>query len=569
MRDMLGDAKLQPLRLVSGLVLFTFAFSHFANHASGLISLDAANTFQDWRISITRSAIVRVILPIAAVLHIALGLYKLSSRRTLRMPTWELVQIATGILVPVLLIPHVVAITYFTTKTDYFYSYTSVAFNLWPGQAILQSVLLLVVWVHGCIGLHFWLRTKKWYDHFRLGLVGAAVALPVLALTGFLSVAREAHALFADPAALAKARIDLSWPTPDIIMAMHKVRDLAWAIYAVVIATVVAILAARGVKLRAAPTVAVSYSGGPTVKSAIGSSILEISRMNRVPHTSICGGRARCSTCRVRVDHGALGLARPEPAEQATLSRIGAPPNVRLACQVRPKTAITVTRLVTPEAGPGVRRVPDALDASGIEKQLAVLFLDVRGFTQISEHRLPFDVVFLLNQFFATVGAAIRNQNGWIDKYMGDGLMAVFGSDAGLDAGCRQAIEAARAIDLALDDLNVRLRAELADGLKIGIGIHAGPVVLGQIGDIGSTALTVIGRTVNEASRFEALTKDKGCQLILSRIVVEKAGLQIPHGAFEAVEIRGTSTPIEIFAAKAARDLPQPVQTAIKQKAMA
>ncbi len=569
MRDILSNSKLQPLRLISGLVLFAFAFSHFANHATGLISLDAANTFQDWRISITRSAIVRVILPTAALIHIALGLYKLSSRRTLRMPAWEWVQIATGILVPVLLIPHVVAITYFTTKTDYFYSYTSVAFNLWPGQAILQSVLLLVVWVHGCIGLHFWLRSKKWYAQYRLALVGAAVALPVLALTGFLSVAREAHAMFADPAALAKARIDLSWPTPDIVIAMHQVRDQAWAIYSVVIAAVVAILAVRGVRVRTAPTVAVSYSGGPSVKSAIGSTILEISRMNRVPHTSICGGRARCSTCRVRIDHGVRGLAGPEPAEQATLTRIGAPPNVRLACQVRPKTAITVTRLVTPETGPGVRRVPDALDASGIEKQLAVLFLDVRGFTQISEHRLPFDVVFLLNQFFATVGAAIRNQNGWIDKYMGDGLMAVFGSDTGLDTGCRQAIEAARAIDLALDDLNVRLSAELADGLKIGIGIHAGPVVLGQIGDIGSTALTVIGRTVNEASRFEALTKEKGCQLILSRIVAEKAALQIPPDIFEAVEIRGTSTPIEILTVKAARNLPHPARATAKHEVVA
>ncbi len=556
MIDAFSDPRLQPVRLLSGLILFAFAFSHFANHACGLIGLNAANEVQDWRVAVTQSPAVRVLLPAAALTHMVLGLGKLAARRTWRMPAWEWLQIASGILVPALLIPHVTAITYFANATGYFYSYTSVTYLMWPTQALWQSALLLIVWLHGCIGLHFWLRTKRWYGRARPVLLGMAVAIPILALAGFLSAAREAHVLLADPSALAKARTEFSWPDTTVVAAMYGVRDTAWSLYATVFALAIATYALRNVLAGQAATVAVSYAGGPTVKAAIGSSLLEISRLNRVPHMSVCGGRARCSTCRVRIDHGAEGLDPPEPIEQGTLTRIGAPANVRLACQLRPTGAIGVTRLVAPAAGSGLRRVPQSTEGGGVEKAVAILFLDVRGFTKISENRLPFDVVFLLNQFFATTGEAIRAQDGWIDKYMGDGLMAVFGHDAGLAAGCRQAIETARAIDLALDGLNSRLTAEIAGGLKIGIGIHAGPVVIGQIGDAGSAALTVIGSTVNEASRLEALTKDKGCQLILSRKVAEQSGLAIPAGGTETVQVRGTGTPIEIIVVKSARDLP-------------
>jgi adenylate cyclase len=563
------DPQLQPLRLISGLVLFAFAASHFVNHAVGLIGLDAANAVQDWRLAATQSTAGRILLPLAAFIHIGLGLGKLAARRTLRMPRWEWLQIASGILVPILLIPHVVAITYFANRSGYFYSYTSVAYAIWPAQALWQSALLLVVWLHGCIGLNYWLRTKRWYGAARLWLLVAAVAVPLLALTGFLSAAREAHGLLADPAALAAARSSLHWPDAAVVADMLEVRSTSWAIYGGVLALVVLTLTFRHLAARRAPSVAVSYAGGPSVRAAIGSSLLEISRMHGIPHASVCGGRARCSTCRVHVDQGADAIAPPEPVERTTLQRIGAPPNVRLACQLRPTTDIVVTRLVTPSAQATTRIRPGALHVGGVEKQVAILFLDVRGFTRMSENRLPFDIVFLLNQFFAAVGEAIRSESGWIDKYMGDGLMAVFGHDTDVATGCRQALRAARAIDLALDGLNQRLSAEIADGIRIGIGIHAGPVVIGRIGDTDSAALTVIGRTVNEASRLEALTKEKGCQLILSRTVAEHAGLAMTAGAGETIDVRGSTARIDIVMIAAARDLPRKEPEATEERVSA
>ena len=555
MIDALASPRLQPLRLISGLILFAFAFLHFTNHAAGLIGLAEMNAVQDWRIAVTHAMPVRILLLAAILTHMLLGLGKLATRRTLRLPPWEWLQILSGLLIPALLIPHVIAITYLSTYTPFFYSYTSLAYLLWPGSAAWQSILLLIVWTHGCIGLNFWARTKQWYPKLKLPLLAAAVALPILALTGFVSAAREAHALYADPAALAQARTQLSWPAAATSQIIREWRDTAWGLYAAVLALVLATYAVRHTIARRVPAVAVSYAGGPVVKTPVGASLLEISRRHGIPHTSVCGGRARCSTCRVRIDHGNRGLPETGPVEQATLNRIGAPPNVRLACQLRPTSDISVTRLVAPAGVATLERVPHLSETGGVEKYVAVLFLDLRGFTKLSENRLPFDIVFLLNQFFATVGEAIRSHDGWIDKYMGDGLMAVFGRDAGIENGCRQALLAARDIDLTLDIVNQRLATEISEGLRIGIGIHAGPVVIGQIGDSHSAALTVIGQTVNEASRLEALTKEKGCQLILSKIVADHAGLDASAGAVTTVEVRGSGTPIEIIMIEAAREL--------------
>ncbi len=556
MLDFFFSPRLQPLRLASGLVLFAFALSHFLNHAVGLVGVAAMNQVQDWRLVVTHSPIGSGVLAAAAVTHIVLGLGKLAARRTLAMPPWEGLQIASGVLVPALLIPHIASVAYLSRTTDFFYSYTSVAYLLWPERVLWQTCLLLVVWLHGCIGLNYWLRTKRWYAKVAPVLLGAAILVPVLALTGFMAAARELHVMFADPAALAKARADLSWPDAAARQAAGQVRDLGWTIYGGILALVLLAYVLRYLKQRTVTAVQVNYAGAQTIRTSIGPTLLEMSRMHRVPHTSVCGGRARCSTCRVRVDRSAGLLAPPEMGELATLMRINAPGNVRLACQLRPVTDITVTRLVSPGGVNMARGTGASPEADGVERQVAILFLDVRGFTRLSENRLPFDVVFLLNQFFATVGEAIKAEGGWIDKYMGDGLMAVFGRDTGVEEGCRQSLAAARTIDTALEHLNRRLAPEIPEGIRIGIGIHAGPVVIGRIGHDDSAALTVVGRTVNEASRLEALTKEKNCQLVLSAAVASAAGLPLTAFPSEQVEVRGTGTPIVVLLVAAARTLP-------------
>ena len=152
------------------------------------------------------------------------------------------------------------------------------------------------------------------------------------------------------------------------------------------------------------------------------------------------------------------------------------------------------------------------------------MFLDMREFTQLSRSRLPYDVVFILNEFFAAAGSTIHTHGGWIDKFLGDGLLAIFGQQHGVETGSRQALRAARAIDLALDHVNAKLAMDIGRPLRVGIGIHAGPLLLGRIGYGEAVDLTVIGNAVNVASRLEGVAKEKGFQIVMSAEVAEHAG---------------------------------------------
>jgi adenylate cyclase len=258
--------------------------------------------------------------------------------------------------------------------------------------------------------------------------------------------------------------------------------------------------------------------------------------MNGIPHLSVCGGRARCSTCRVEVLEGGENLPEPNGAEANTLAGINAGPKVRLACQLRPTYPITINLLLRP--GGQTRK---SEEGQGVERTLAVLFLDVRGFTAMSQDKLPYDVVFIRNRLFADLG---------------DGLMAVFGRDTGAADGCQRAIRAARKIDLALDQVNQELESELDEPLKIGMGLHVGSLVLGEIGHDHTAAMTVIGRTVNAASRLESATKDMQCQFVMSTEAANLAGLDLKGLKTRSVTVRGLTKPLRVVSVESARHLP-------------
>src|SRR5262249_22201710 len=153
---------------------------------------------------------------------------------------------------------------------------------------------------------------------------------------------------------------------------------------------------------------------------------LEASRMAGIPHASVCGGRGRCSTCRTKVEGLREAIPPPAPEELKVLHRVGAAPDVRLACQLRPHGELRATPLLRDngQARDGFR-CPGYLQ--GAECEIAILFADLRAFTQLSERKLPYDLVFLLNRYFAEMGHAVEAAGGRIDKFIGDGVMALFG----------------------------------------------------------------------------------------------------------------------------------------------
>ena len=552
MNALTSGNRAQRLRLVSGLVLFTFAAAHFSNHALGIWSVEAMETAQQWRTAVTRSLPGFLILTSALVLHIALGLYKLVGRESWRMPLWEAAQIGLGLAIPFFLLPHIVftgvAHNLFGFDDRYFNSLN----NIWPGVAWQQSALLLLVWTHGCVGLHFWLRLSPTYRLIAPVLLVVAVLVPTLGLAGFIVAARDVEAaVAANPAAGAfMAREDL--------LVLFNLSNLLKTGTVAVWIILLAVLLFRLVRrYYASGKISIAYAAGPAVRTMPGPTLLEISRLSGVPHAAVCGGRARCSTCRVNIEMGEDGLPLAGPAEAATLKRIGAEAGVRLACQIRPVGNMRVTRMVKPTVTRGEpRRIAADPETAGVERTMAVLFFDIRNFTTFSDERLPYDTVFLLNRLFAEVGEAIQQSGGWIDKYLGDGLMAIFGRNETAEQSCRQALQAAKRIDAALERVNAELLQEIGTPLRIGVGLHAGPLVLGHIGHEASAALTVIGRTVNVASRLEGLTKEHGVQLVISLDLLETAGVDVSGFTTETVTVRGSSAPIRIALVDKGADLP-------------
>lgn len=528
------------IRLYSGLILFVFAGGHLINHALGLVSIEAMEAMQGYRYKIWRNWLGTILLYGALLLHIVFALWKFVQRRSWRMKPWESVQLIFGLSIPFLLWGHILAtrMSYQVFGADD--SYSSILVTMWPNAGYSQGILMVLVWVHGCIGIHFWLRLKPWYPRTIWLMNSAAVIVPVLAYAGFAVAGRQFLAMSEVSDRL----------TPDQLAFVYQSEDMAqWGVIAVVSAAV-AYRLIRTIGSKFGPTTKITYAGGQSVTSEIGPTLLEISHSNGVPHASVCGGRARCSTCRVRVLEGLDDLPVVGEEESRVLKRVGAGANVRLACQLIPKSDISVATLLPAQR----TRVSDMATQDkylwGVDQSVTILFADIRGFTAMSEAKLPYDVVFVLNQYLGQMSDAISDAGGYVDKFIGDGIMAIFGMDRSMEQGARDALAAAQAMSGVLMALNKSLAADLDIPLRIGIGLHTGPAILGRIGVAGALGatqrITALGDTVNTASRLESACKELRCQLIVSETTVQAANQTVTGGHSELISVKGREEKVSI-----------------------
>jgi adenylate cyclase len=513
-------------RVASGVVLFVFVASHLVNHSLGVVSLDAMERGRLVFLAVWRNPLGSLALYTALLVHLGLVFYSLYRRRTLRMPLWEAVQIVLGLSLPFLLATHVPATMGLARNfgLNDLYAYVLAAiYVLDPLEGAKQSLALVVAWSHGAMGLHFWLRLKP--------------------------------LLLADPAwqeALWK-RVNL--PGDEGVAWVYETRDGLLALALIAILLIVATRLARLLIERRKGSVVLSYPDGRQTRIRPGVTVLEASRLAGIPHASVCGGRGRCSTCRVRLGRGAEALPPASLEESRVLARVGAPEGVRLACQIQPGADLEVTPLLPPTAQPrDALRRPRHLQ--GAEREVAVLFADLRAFTRFSEGKLPFDVVFVINQYARAMGRAVEEAGGHVDKFIGDGVMALFGIESGPEAGSRAALAAARGMAAALDGLNAALESELDEPFRIGIGIHIGPVIVGEMGYAPAMSVTAIGDAVNTASRLETMTKEFGCQLVLSRDVAMRAGVDLSAFPSQSIEVRGRREALEVYVIESASLLP-------------
>jgi adenylate cyclase len=555
---------IRRLRLFSGVVMLAYVAMHLVNHAVGLVSLAAMEEVLVVVLAVWSNPPAQFLLYGSFLVHYALALWALWQRRTLRLRTGELLQIGLGFAIPILLAGHVVgtrvAADYFGTHHLYYRYLLWVYFVHSPERGVMQMVTLVVAWAHAMIGLHYWLRVRPWYGRVQPAALVVAVLVPVLSLLGVTEAGRHVAALAAaDPDFTRHAFAAMRLPPPQAGATLSRIADLlTWFFYGMIAAVLLARLA-RGFWRRRHGLIRIDYPDGRSIEVTPGTSVLEASRLAGIPHAHVCGGRGRCSTCRIRVRGGLGSIDPPGPVEERVLRRIRATANVRLACQLRPKGAVEVTPLLPPfaYAMDGERRVDIA---QGSEREIAILFADIRGFTELAEGRLPYDVVFILNRYFAAVGRAVESAGGRVDKFLGDGAMALFGIEGGAAAGCRAALLAARQMSERLGELNASLRAEIDRPLRIGIGIHCGPTIIGEMGYGSAAAITAIGDAVNTASRLEELTKEYGCELVVSEEVVRRAEADLSVFPRYEIEIRGKRETLAVRTLASAADLPVPAE---------
>jgi adenylate cyclase len=369
-------------------------------------------------------------------------------------------------------------------------------------------------------------------------LAAIAVLVPALALSGFWGAAEELRA---------RNELSLAQPSTDVAgreRFEHLERFAFWG-YAGLLAFVLCARVARRALARRHGSFRVSHSSGQVVVAPLGQSVLEALRDAHIPHASVCGGRARCTTCRIRIGRGVDQAPAPGSLEAQALTRIRAERDVRLACQLRPTDDLQVTPLLPPHVEPANLR---GVSYPGRERAVAVMFVDIRESSRLGEQRLPYDLFFILNRFFAEMAQALRETRGYYSTFNGDGFMALYGTKSDLARGCRDAMRGALAIERRLAQINAALEADLREPLRAGIGIHAGNAVVGTMGPPDHPILSALGDTVNVAARLEAETKQHGCMLVISSACARGAGIDLSQFARHTATVRGRGEPVNYYA---------------------
>ncbi len=279
--------------------------------------------------------------------------------------------------------------------------------------------------------------------------------------------------------------------------------------------------------------------------------ILQASLEAGIPHYHACGGKARCSTCRIIVQEGEQYLSSPNKAELKLREQKKFPENVRLACQTKVIASnVKIQRIIKDEADLDLYvygKSSENIQTVGDEKSMALFFLDIRDFTPFIEKHLPFDVIHIIRRLNILFNEVIVQHKGKILEYSGDGFYAVFGFDEPVNIAVNNAYQAGKQILLSLPKLNDNYITKYFDyKIDVGIGLHAGRVIVGKTGVKENNLYTVMGLPVNVAARLESATKEMNNNFIVSDYVYGMLADQNDSREQKQINLKGVSEPFVV-----------------------
>ena len=539
-------------RTISGCILFFYVFTHLLNHSLGLISLDTMEQGRAIFLRFWRHDVLFYVLYGALSIHFLLGVYALVRRRSFRMSRKEWIRNSCAVLIPFFLASHL-SITLWGSRflgLNDSYAFMIISTYIFdPFGYIILGLMLMLVWTHGSIGIIGLIEFREFYSKRRGLFQGLILGLPLIAYGGYIRASIElSEASQSNPITILEL-ISNSNFTAEIGEKIVSLSDLLqFLVYPILLSLFVAFYFIRNLLEKRFNSIQVQYTDGTNINVSRGSSLLEASHKAGRYHESVCGGRGRCTTCRVRVTSSLGELPKPNKIEQSVINRLNFDQSLRLACQLRPETDIEINPLIKlVNHDKQNLRFSNQENLSGIEKETVIMFCDLRGFTRLSDGKMPFDVVFILNKYFKLVTDAVEENKGRIDKFIGDGVMAIFDKDTTISKNCKNALKGAAMITTYLNELNDELSTDDIEPLRLGIGIHSGNAIIGKMGYGEASTDTAIGDTVNVASRLEQLTKDYSCQLMFSSIVAENAELDKTKLNSVKTKIRGKKDYLEAF----------------------
>lgn len=543
------DHIIRRARMYSGLVIFLYVTVHLLNHSMGLVSLEVMEGLRQKVSAFNKTTFVSLTLYSALLVHVLLGFQHFLTRRSFKMSAKDWVQLVTSLIIPLALLPHMLVSGYAPRYEGSKASYTLILEgSLNDGAIFFMSLFIVFVWAHGVIGITSMIKFNPVYHRNKNTILVISWLLPILAVLGAVTASKELAAdIENDQVIMDQVYVDANIGE-GLAAELTKIGDMLMLNYLYILLGVIVFVFVLHRVRKAFRKIKIIYPNGKEVKVTKGTSILEASREHRIGHVSMCGGRGRCSTCRVRVMSNLEMLPPRNGIETVVAERLALQDNVRLACQLRPTSSVEVRPLVNAPIESLTSEDRESL--CGREEEVVVMFVDLRGFTSISERLLPYDTVYLLNQYFKIAGEAIVQSSGRIDKFIGDGIMALFTDGYGVEENSKNALLAAGKLADGLKELSNETTSDFGSNLRFGIGIHAGTSVVGAMGYGENITETAIGDCVNVASRLEQLTKEEECQLIITSDLYQLSGLTTKASFEKNVTVKGKSEEIRISAFK-------------------